>query len=159
MGLPCDGGLVCIPTMNEPSTKFLAVRSHSPIGIYSLTPHNFSGRAPIFVRMNEISDLTKRLVQFRNDRDWAKFHNPKDLAAAISIEAGELLEVFLWKDAAEARLDKVREELADVLAYALLLAEHYGLDVSQVVMEKIARNAEKYPVEKAKGNARKYDEL
>jgi NTP pyrophosphatase (non-canonical NTP hydrolase) len=109
--------------------------------------------------MNDLQDLTQRLVAFRNERDWEQFHNPKDLALAISIEANELLEAFLWKGADEAKVEKVKEELADVFAYALLMANHYNLDVADIVREKVARNAEKYPVEKARGTAKKYDEL
>jgi NTP pyrophosphatase (non-canonical NTP hydrolase) len=109
--------------------------------------------------MNDLQDLTQRLVAFRNERDWEQFHNPKDLALAISIEANELLEAFLWKGADEAKVEKVKEELADVFAYALLMANHYNLDVAEIVREKVARNAEKYPVEKARGTAKKYDEL
>lgn len=109
--------------------------------------------------MTDIETLTQELVRFRNERDWEQFHNPKDLAMAISIEAGELLELFLWKDPKEANLEKVKEELADVLAYALLLADKYQLDVKQIVLDKIKQNGEKYPVEKAKGSAKKYNEL
>jgi NTP pyrophosphatase (non-canonical NTP hydrolase) len=98
-------------------------------------------------------------VQFRDERDWKQFHNPKDLAAALSIEAGELLEAFLWKSADEAKIEKVKEELADVLAYAILLGHHYDLDLEQVVRDKVIKNGEKYPVEKAKGSATKYNEL
>ena len=97
--------------------------------------------------------------QFRDERDWQQFHNPKDLAIALSIEAGELLENFLWKTPEAADADKVKEELADVLAYALLLSDAYGFDVQKIVLEKIERNAAKYPVEKAKGSAKKYTEL
>ncbi len=109
--------------------------------------------------MSDIDEITEALRNFRDERDWAQFHNPKDLAAALSIEAGELLECFLWKAHAEADMAKVKEELADVLAFALLLAEHYKLDVRQVVLDKIAKNALKYPVAKAKGSAKKYTEL
>ncbi|MEW5904711.1 MAG: nucleotide pyrophosphohydrolase [Pseudomonadota bacterium] len=108
---------------------------------------------------SDIAELTAALIRFRDERDWAQFHNPKDLAAALSIEAGELLECFLWKVHGEADEARVREELADVLAYALLLAEHYKLDVKQVVLEKIAKNAQKYPVHQARGSAKKYTEL
>lgn len=107
----------------------------------------------------DIQELTDALIAFRDERDWAQFHNPKDLAAALSIEAGELLECFLWKAHGEADTARVREELADVLAYALLLAEHYKLDVKQIVLDKVAKNAEKYPAHKAKGSAKKYTEL
>lgn len=109
--------------------------------------------------MGEFEPITDALVRFRNERDWNQFHNPKDLAIAISVEAGELLELFLWKGAAEADPEKVKEELADVFAFALLLAEKYGFDVRQIVLDKIAKNAEKYPVDKAKGSAKKYNEL
>ena len=112
--------------------------------------------------MSEIRELIDVLVQFRDERDWAQFHDSKNLATAISIEAGELNEVFLWKDvkaSEEVDKEKIKEELADVFAYALLLAEKHNLDVKQIVLDKIARNAQKYPVEKAKGSAKKYDEL
>jgi NTP pyrophosphatase (non-canonical NTP hydrolase) len=109
--------------------------------------------------MSDLAHLTNLLVRFRDDRDWQQFHNPKDLAVALSIEAGELLEAYLWKKPEEASVDKVKEELADVLAYALLLAHHYGLDIREIVEEKIRKNAEKYPVDKSKGTAAKYDEL
>lgn len=103
--------------------------------------------------------VIERLQQFRDERNWKQFHNPKDLAVALSIEAGELLEAFLWKSPNEADPEKVKEELADVLAYALLLADSYGFDVERIVLEKIGRNEEKYPVHKSKGSAKKYNEL
>lgn len=109
--------------------------------------------------MTQISRITEELRKFRDERDWAQFHNPKDLAIALSIEANELLEVFLWKSAEEAELNLVKEELADVFAYAFMLADKYGLDVSQIMQEKLAKNKLKYPVEKAKGSAKKYNEL
>jgi NTP pyrophosphatase (non-canonical NTP hydrolase) len=109
--------------------------------------------------MKECNEIIEALLSFRNERDWEQFHNPKDLALAINVEAGELLELFLWKNAKEANKEKVKEELADVFAYAFLLAEHYNLDVKDIILEKIKKNGEKYPIEKAKGNAKKYDEL
>ncbi len=109
--------------------------------------------------MTDINELIEALKKFRDDRDWEQFHNPKDLAIAISTEAGELLENFLWKSADEANRDKVKEELADIFSFALLLAEKYQFDVKEIVLEKIKLNGEKYPVEKAKGTAKKYDEL
>jgi NTP pyrophosphatase (non-canonical NTP hydrolase) len=109
--------------------------------------------------MNDIEEITATLLKFRNDRDWDQFHNPKDLALAINVEAGELLELFLWKAPEEANIEKVKEELADILAFAFLLAEKYNFDIKQIVLDKIAKNAEKYPVDKAKGTARKYNEL
>lgn len=109
--------------------------------------------------MKESEEIIQTLLKFRNEREWAQFHNPKDLALAINVEAGELLELFLWKNAEEAKIEKVKEELADVFAFAFLLAEKYGFDVKQIVLDKIKLNAEKYPVDKAKGTAKKYNEL
>ena len=109
--------------------------------------------------MTETEEIIQALLKFRNERDWEQFHNPKDLALAINVEAGELLELFLWKNANEVKVEKIKEELADVFAFAFLLAEKYNFDVKEIVLEKIIRNAEKYPVEKAKGTAKKYDEL
>jgi len=109
--------------------------------------------------MTDIQEITQALVKFRDEREWQQFHNPKDLSLALSIESAELLELFLWKNAEEANVEKVKEELADVLAYALLLAEKYQFDVKQIVLDKIKKNAEKYSVEKAKGTAKKYTEL
>jgi NTP pyrophosphatase (non-canonical NTP hydrolase) len=109
--------------------------------------------------MNDINEIMDALIQFRDERDWEQFHNPKDLAIALNIEAGELLELFLWKQPEEANKEKVKDELADVFAFAFLLAEKYNLDVKQIVLDKIKRNAEKYPIEKSKGTGKKYSEL
>jgi NTP pyrophosphatase (non-canonical NTP hydrolase) len=109
--------------------------------------------------MSEIKKITEELRKFRDERDWAQFHNSKDLALALSIEASELLELFLWKPAEAADADKVKEELADVLAYAFMLADKYSLDVAQIMQEKLAKNKLKYPVDKARGSAKKYNEL
>jgi NTP pyrophosphatase (non-canonical NTP hydrolase) len=109
--------------------------------------------------MSEIKEIINKLIEFRDERDWEQFHNPKDLALAISIEAGELLELFLWKNHEEADKDKVKEELADILAFAFLLADKYDLDIKEIMLDKIKQNGEKYPVDKAKGTAKKYDEL
>jgi len=109
--------------------------------------------------MSDINTITEALINFRNEREWEQFHNAKDLALAINVEAGELLELYLWKNAEEANKEKIKEELADVFAYAFLLAAKYGFDVKEIILDKIKKNAEKYPVEKAKGTARKYNEL
>ncbi|HNB01604.1 MAG: nucleotide pyrophosphohydrolase [Nitrosomonas sp.] len=109
--------------------------------------------------MNDIQQLTEILLKFRDERDWAQFHNAKDLALALNIEAAELLEVFLWKTPEQANIESVKEELADVFTFALLLSEKYGLDVKQIVLEKLEKNALKYPVDKSKGSAKKYTEL
>lgn len=106
-----------------------------------------------------MKELIKEIRQFTEDRDWDQFHNGKDLALALSIEASELNEAFLWKDAKDVKIEKVREELADVFNYAFLIADKYQLDVKEIVMEKLAKNAAKYPVEKAKGKSDKYTDL
>ena len=109
--------------------------------------------------MNEFDEMKRILRAFNEERDWDQFHNGKDLALALSIEAAELLEVFLWKKPEEANIEKIKEELADVLNYAFQMADKYNLDIQAIMKEKLARNAEKYPVEKAKGSAKKYSEL
>jgi NTP pyrophosphatase (non-canonical NTP hydrolase) len=111
--------------------------------------------------------LLELLRKFRDDRDWKQFHNPKDLAAAIAIEAGELQEHFLWKakdevaaDLADAgRRQAVVDEFADILICTLLLADCLGIDIDEAVRTKTAANARKYPVSQARGTARKYTEL
>lgn len=109
--------------------------------------------------MSEIKELTEIILKFRDDRDWEQFHNAKDLSLALSIEAAELNQLFLWKTAEEVNVNMVKEELADVLNYALLIAAKFDLDVRQIVLDKLQQNAQKYPVEKAKGTAKKYTEL
>jgi len=109
--------------------------------------------------MDNIETIISEVVKFRNERDWEQFHNSKDLALAISIEAGELNELFLWKKAEEVNIEKLKEELADVFTFAFLLANKHGLNVKELVLEKLKTNAVKYPVEKAKGSAKKYNEL
>jgi NTP pyrophosphatase (non-canonical NTP hydrolase) len=106
-----------------------------------------------------MKEITEALIKFRNEREWEQFHNPKDLSIALSIEANELLELFLWKNSEDANIDKVKEELADVFAYAFLIADKYNLNVKEIVLDKIQKNAEKYPIEKSKGKSTKYDEL
>jgi NTP pyrophosphatase (non-canonical NTP hydrolase) len=109
--------------------------------------------------MKENEEIMQALLKFRNERDWEQFHNAKDLAIALNLEAGELLELFLWKNADEANKERVKEELADVFAYAFLLADKMELNIEEIVLDKIKLNSEKYPVEKSKGNATKYSEL
>jgi NTP pyrophosphatase (non-canonical NTP hydrolase) len=113
-------------------------------------------------QMNDIREIISALVSFRDDRDWKQFHDSKNLAIALSIEAAELNELFLWKDAVaseEVDIVKIKEELADVLAYAFLLAEKHQLDVREIVLDKISQNNFKYPIDKSKGSAKKYNEL
>ena len=107
--------------------------------------------------MSDLEELRKAIVKFTQERDWDQFHNGKDLALALAIEASELNEAFLWKEAKDVNVDKV--ELADVINYAILIADKYNLDIKQIVLDKLRRNAEKYPVEKAYGSAKKYNEL
>ena len=112
--------------------------------------------------MSDIQEITDALIKFRNERDWEQFHDSKNLATAISIEAGELNELFLWKTAEESEtVDKqrIKEELADVFAFSFLLAQKHGFDVKEIILNKIHSNDIKYPVDKAKGTAKKYNEL
>ena len=109
--------------------------------------------------MSDLEELRKAIVQFTQERDWDQFHNGKDLALALSIEASELNEAFLWKKAEDVNVEKVKEELADIVNYAILIADKYDLDIKQIVLDKLRRNAEKYPVDKAYGSAKKYNEL
>lgn len=109
--------------------------------------------------MDSIENITSEIIRFRDERDWGQFHNGKDLALALSIEAAELNQLFLWKSPENVNVDKVKEELADVFNYAFLLAHKYGFDIEEIIMDKIAKNATKYPIDKAKGNAKKYNEL
>lgn len=107
-------------------------------------------------------ETIEQVIRFRDDRNWKQFHNPKDLAISINLEAAELLEVFQWSASdvnCDSKIDKIKEELADVLNYCILMADICGLDMDEIVQEKIKRNNEKYPVEKAKDSAKKYDEL
>ncbi len=112
----------------------------------------------------DIKELQEEVIEFREEREWGQYHNPKDLAVSISLEAAELLEIFQWKDAAqveelktdETARKRVKEELGDVLIYALTLVHEFGFDPSEVVLEKMRKNNEKYPAEKVKGRSDKY---
>lgn len=114
-----------------------------------------------------MNDLVKAILAFRDERDWKQFHNPKDLAISITLEAAELLEHFQWKgpDEVAAFLAKdenrrrLGEEMADVLILLTSLADAVGLDLLEAARAKLRENARKYPVEQAKGNAKKYDQL
>ncbi len=107
----------------------------------------------------DLDQLIRQIVEFRDKRNWAQFHNPKDLALGLSIEAAELNELFLWKKPEEADPARVREELADVLIFVLMLLEKYGLNLEEIVREKLAANEEKYPADKARNSAAKYTDL
>ena len=115
--------------------------------------------------MSTIEELTQLMLQFRDERQWAQFHNPKDVALSLTLEAAELLELMQWKSGAEllehlrANRELVADELADILGWVLVLAHDQGIDLGTAVKEKLIKNAEKYPVEKARGVAKKYTEL
>ena len=109
--------------------------------------------------MDKIEALISEIVKFRNERDWEQFHNSKDLALAISIEAAELNELFLWKQSDDVDLHKLKNELADILTFSFLLAHKHNLDIQQIIFEKLQSSAIKYPVDKSKGTAKKYSEL
>lgn len=112
--------------------------------------------------MPDLEFIRQKVIAFRNERDWAQFHDPKNLAEALSIEAGELLENFLWKtteqsrNLAEEELKKVKEEIADIFIFLTYLCYEYEIDLLREVERKIEVNEAKYPVEKAKGSAKKY---
>lgn len=118
-----------------------------------------------FCYMSDLADLQKRVIAFRDARDWKQFHNAKDLAIALNLEATEVLEHFVWKTNDEAveylktHKQDVGEELADTLYYVLLMANDLGIDLPKIFDEKMAKNEAKYTVEKAKGNHKKYTEL
>jgi len=105
-----------------------------------------------------MEELLNLIIDFRNKRDWKQFHTPENLAKAINIEAGELLECFQWSTE-EFDTEAVKEELADVIIYCLLMSDALNTDVEKIVKEKIKKNDRKYPVEKAKGNSRKANKL
>ncbi len=113
----------------------------------------------------DLETIQKKIIAFRNERDWAQFHDPKNLAEALSIEAGELLENFLWKTTEQSRkltedeLKNVKEELSDIFIFLAYLCDEYRIDLLTEVEKKIAHNAAKYPVEKAKGSNKKYTTL
>lgn len=114
-----------------------------------------------------VYELREKVLAFARERDWEKYHNPKNLSMALAGEAAELMEHFLWHDGAEStsaaadpsKAEGIREELADVVIYALEFANTCSIDIADAVADKLRKNAAKYPVEKARGNARKYTEL
>lgn len=115
--------------------------------------------AQYFQDMDDLKDVLSKIIEFRDERDWEQFHNSKDLALALSIEASELLELFLWKKDDDVNLERLKEELADVFTYGLLLAHKNKIDIKEIIEAKLKTNAEKYPVNKAKGRSDKYNEL
>lgn len=133
-------------------------------GSVIIVPHSYHDQFLVYAKRDEMAVsqselLINELRKFRDARDWNQFHNPKDLAIALSIEANELLEQFLWKKPEEANKHDLAEELADVFSYALLLADKLKLDLETIVLQKIKTNDRKYPVSKSKGTAKKYNQL
>ena len=114
---------------------------------------------------HDINDVRRKIIEFRDRRDWQQFHNPKNLAEAISIESGELLETFLWKTADDSRsldeagLQAVKEELADIFIFMIYMCDELNIDLLEETTKKIAKNTEKYPIKKAKGKHLKYNKL
>ncbi len=112
--------------------------------------------------MTRYEDIIAKIIAFRNERDWEQFHDAKNLALALMLEAAELNELFLWKkdhEIEEIDIERIKEELADVLTYSFFLAHKYNLDIFRIVEEKMIKNGQKYPKEKARGTAKKYTEL
>jgi NTP pyrophosphatase (non-canonical NTP hydrolase) len=109
-----------------------------------------------------MKNLTQQIIQFRDERNWKQFHNPKDLAISVNLEASELLEHFQWSDwqsAVEKNREGIADELADVMIYCLMMAHDMGLDPETIIRNKLVKNGEKYPVDKAFGKKDKYDTL
>jgi len=107
-------------------------------------------------------NATTKVIAFRDDRNWSQFHNPKDLAISISLEASELLELFQWSGIdtdVNSKTDGMEDELADIMIYCIYMADRLGIDLPSAIEKKIAKNETKYPVDKARGVARKYTEL
>lgn len=109
-----------------------------------------------------LKHLQQKIIEFRDARNWKQFHNPKDLAISLSLEAGELLENFQWKsskEAVQANFENVKDEIADVMVYALLLSHELGIDVEEAIVNKLKKNELKYPIEKSFGSKKKYNEF
>lgn len=110
-----------------------------------------------------LNDLQEKIIEFRDHRDWGKFHSPKNLSQALGIEAAELQEIFLWRSSADSRVlsienrHRAESELADIFIYLTYLCHELDVDIFQAVKKKLIENNKKYPVDKAKGNCRKYD--
>ncbi|MDA8244005.1 MAG: nucleotide pyrophosphohydrolase [Elusimicrobia bacterium] len=115
--------------------------------------------------MSDIKELTRAILKFRDERDWKQFHNPKDVAISLALEAAELLEHFQWKTPAQvkahlaAEKENVSDELADVLYWVLVLSHDLGIDPVRAVRRKLVKNARKYPVDRSRGRITKYDRL
>lgn len=115
--------------------------------------------------MDKLKELKKQLAEFNDERDWDQFHSPKNLAMALSVEASEVVELFQWMKSTESytlneeKNQRLKEEIGDVLLYLLLLADKFNIDPVDAALKKLQKNKEKYPVDKSKGSAKKYNEL
>ncbi|AXV41202.1 MULTISPECIES: nucleotide pyrophosphohydrolase [Staphylococcus] len=112
--------------------------------------------------MRTENSVMEKINQFRDERNWRQFHNEKDLALSITLEASELLELFQWKsaeDVVESKRERLAEELADILIYSYMFADNLDFDINEIIEQKLVKNAEKYPVDKSKDNNSKYNEL
>lgn len=115
----------------------------------------------------KFSKIIQAIKKFRDERDWLQFHNPKDMAAALSIESSELQELFLWKNKKEVEeyikdkknIEEISDELGDIFSYAIELADNLGIDIEEAVLKKMEKSSKKYPIEKAKGRHAKYNKL
>lgn len=122
-------------------------------------------KSSMIMAMSDIARLMEAVVKFRDERDWKQFHNPKDLALSLSLEASEVLEHFQWKNEKEqwekvsSHREEIGDELADVLFWVLLMSNDLEIDIADAFLKKLEKNAEKYPIEKAKGKSTKYTEL
>lgn len=103
------------------------------------------------------NQIIKKILSFRNERDWEKFHTPENLAKSIVLEAAELLEEFQWQSI-ERNIENIKKELADVIIYCILFADYYKLDLEEIIEAKLKENEKKYPVELVKGKSKKYNE-
>jgi NTP pyrophosphatase (non-canonical NTP hydrolase) len=122
-------------------------------------PNTSNGTTTTFTMNNQtLTSLTKKVLKFRDDRNWAQFHTGKDIAMDLSVEAAEVLELFLWKKDDAINTEKLKDELGDVFYALLLLANHYQIDVETALTDKLKTNEQKYPVDKFRNSNRKYNE-
>lgn len=110
-------------------------------------------------KVGDLEEILRGFLDFRDERDWAKYHNPKDLAISLVTEASELVELYRFKNAEDARPEDVSEELADILGCVVLIAKHYEIDLKAAVKDKLNKNRAKYPIDKCSGSNKKYTEL
>ncbi len=108
---------------------------------------------------SDLEEIALKIKKFRDERDWKQFHDSKNLAISLTVEASELLETFLWKNHDDVDTESVKNELADVFYNAILIADNFGFNIKEIVLEKLSSNELKYPIDKSKGSNKKYDRL